>query len=105
MFEGESSDPYAVRERIFEAIADAAKNGLDETLFENSRKNAYGKLIRKFNNVESVANMMINAAMSNVTPFDMVNLLSSLTIAEANRWLQEELLPQQATLSIMKNKD
>jgi len=105
MFEGESSDPYAVRERIFEAIADAAKNGLDETLFENSRKNAYGKLIRKFNNVESVANMMINAAMSNVTPFDMVNLLSSLTIAEANCWLQEELLPQQATLSIMKNKD
>ena len=105
MFEGESSDPHTVRDRIFEAIADAAKNGLNEILFENSRKNAYGKLIRKFNNVESVANMMINAAMSNVTPFDMVNLLSSLTITEANCWLQEELLPQQATLSIMKNKD
>ena len=105
MLEGESKDPYAVRERIFAAVEEAAKNGLDETLFENSRKNAYGNLIMKFNNVEAVANLMINSAMSGVAPFDTVTMLSSLTIEDANRWLREELLPQQATLSIMKNQD
>jgi predicted Zn-dependent peptidase len=55
--------------------------------------------------VESVANLLINAAMSHVTPFDMVTQLSALTIADANRWLQEELLSERATISIMKNKD
>ena len=105
MLEGESKDPHAVRERIFAAVEDAAKNGLDETLFENSRKNAYGSLIMKFNNVEAVANLMINSAMSGIAPFDTVTMLSSLTIEDANRWLREELLPQQATLSIMKNQD
>ena len=101
----ESKDPYAVRERIFAAVEEAAKNGLDETLFENSRKNAYGSLIMKFNNVEAVANLMINSAMSGIASFDTVTMLSSLTIEDANRWLREELLPQQATLSIMKNQD
>lgn len=81
------------------------RNGLDETLFENSRKNAYGSLIMKFNNVEAVANLMINSAMSGIAPFDTVTMLSSLTIEDANRWLREKLLPQQATLSIMKNQD
>jgi predicted Zn-dependent peptidase len=105
IFEGESSDPYAVRAHIFDAVAEAAKNGLDETLFESCRKSAYGKLISKFNHVESVANLLINAAMSHVTPFDMVTQLSALTIADANHWLQEELLSERATISIMKNKD
>ena len=105
MLEGESKDPHAVRERIFAAVEDAAKNGLDETLFENSRKNAYGSLIMKFNNVEAVANLMINSAMSGIAPFDTVTMLSSLTIEDANRWLREELQQQQATPSIMKNQD
>ena len=48
---------------------------------------------------------MINSAMSGIAPFDTVTMLSSLTIEDANRWLREELLPQQATLSIMKNQD
>ena len=101
IFGGESKDPRAVRQRITDAITNAQKNGLDESLFEEYQRATYGKYIRLLNNVSEVANAMVNAHMAGYDIFAAMEILSKVTIADCNRFLQEQMDISRMTLSIV----
>ncbi len=103
IFEGESSDPHAVKEKITEAIYKAKETGLDPELFEEVRRALYGEMIMNTNDVSAVANIMMNAHMSGGVPFETIELLSKMTIDDVNRFIREEINPELSTLSIITN--
>ncbi|MBQ7012425.1 MAG: insulinase family protein [Oscillospiraceae bacterium] len=100
---GESRDPRAVRDRILQVIEDAKVNGFDTETFELTRRTHYGAMIRSCNNVESNATNMLNAFISEMEPFESIRALSEITVADAERFLREELDTANITLSIVHN--
>jgi predicted Zn-dependent peptidase len=105
LFDGESTDPKAVQARICAALTQAQETGLDAALFDEIRKSTYGMMIQELNNVTSVANLMLNAHMSQTAPFDSIAILSAMTPEDGNRFLQTEIDPTRVTLSVVKNPE
>lgn len=103
IFDGESEDPHAVRDRIFAEIERVKEIGLDPELFDEIRKSTYGVTIQEMNNVTAVANLMMNAHMMGVSPFDTIRVLSEMTLDDVNRFLREEINTEHSTLSIVRN--
>lgn len=103
IFEGESADPHIVKERIIDAIYKAKETGLDPELFEEVRRSIYGGMIMDTNDVSTVANIMMSAHMNGGVPFDTIELLSTMTIDDVNKFIREDIDPELNTLSIIKN--
>ena len=103
LFEGESTKPRTVREKIMEAIQTAQRDGLDPERFEEVKKSTYGSMVRELNSVSAVENAMHNAHMNGVTPYAVLSVLSQFTLEEANRYLREEVHPANSTLSMMES--
>lgn len=103
IFDGESENPEEVKKRVIDEIEKAKITGLDEERFEAVRRSAYGNMVQSFNNVNSVANHLINSQMNGVSIFDTIDVLSNMTLEDANNFLRTELHPEKATLSIVKN--
>ena len=103
LFEGESTKPRTLREKIMEAIETAQRDGLDPERFEEVKKSTYGSMVRELNSVSAVANAMLNAHMNGITPYAVLSVLSQFTLEEANRYLREEVHPANSTLSMMES--
>lgn len=102
IFCGESSDPRAVRDRITAAILDAQKNGLDQSLFEEYQRTAYGKFVHMLNDVSAVANALVSAQMAGGGIYDAMHLLSTMTLEDCNQFLQTEVDVARITLSVIE---
>lgn len=103
IFDGESEEPQKVRDRIFAEIARVREAGLDPELFDEIRKSTYGVMVQEMNNVSAVANLMMNAHMAGVSPFDTIKILSEMTLEDVNRFLREEINTEHSTLSIVRS--
>ena len=101
IFGGESRDPQAVREKVTAAILDAQKNGLDEVMFNESKKSAYGELVRKLGNVSAVTNTLVAAHMAGCGLYDPMQVLSEMTLNDCNRFLREEVDVRRMSLSVI----
>lgn len=101
IFAGESSDPHAVRDRIIQEIRQAQKTGLVEELFNECKKNTYGSLIRKLNNVSAVTEAMMSSYMAGYGLFDTMRVLSDLTAEDCNKYLQREVDCNRISLSVI----
>ena len=69
--------------------------------FEIIKKSYYGSQIRGFNNVESVATLMINSYMSDVIPFDTVEIVAEITLEDIHKRLFSQFNTENYTISII----
>lgn len=104
IFSGESDAPEKVRDAISREIKKAAAEGLSEKDFQRIKKSTYGLLIRELNNVEAVANLMLNAYMDGVAPFDTINQLSRLTSEDCLDFIRNELSDDKLVMSVVEGK-
>lgn len=102
IFSGESSSPEKVREAILGEIERVKTDGLCEEDFQRIKKAYYGMLIRELNNVEAVANLMINSHMDGVGPFDTIDVLSKMTSAEVLDFIKNEMTDDRFVLSVVE---
>ncbi len=98
---GESRNPRAVREKIFEEIQKAKQNGFDKQAFERLKKSKYGSMIRSMNSVESNASMMLECYMYKIKPFEQIAALAEVTYEEALQFLRDEIDIENSVLSIV----
>ncbi len=85
LFEGESSNPQMVAELIKNQIAEIRKNGIDTELFEAVKRDSYGQAIKRYNSVNSIATMFIDAAVSQYDIFDEIRILKDVTAQEVQK--------------------
>ena len=102
---GESERPEAVREAIFAETERLASEGINEKDFQRIKKSSYGMLIRELNNVEAVANLMMNSYMEGVGPYDAIDVLSELTAEDVTEFLRSELRRDRCVLSIIEKEE
>lgn len=82
LFSGESKNFDALYESIVNEIEESKKRPMDEDLFRTMLRGSYGSEIRKFNTVSDCADIMATAYLQHFSPFENVDILSTLTIDE-----------------------
>lgn len=104
IFSGESEYPEKVRDAITSEIARMINEGIDNDLFQMTKKSTYGIMVRSLNNVEAVANLMITAAMDGVGPYDAISDLSALTPEDIISFMRSELDPEKLVMSVIERE-
>lgn len=102
IFSGESASPEKVRDALAKEMEKISRGGLEEKDFQRIKKSTYGILIRELNNVESVANLMINAHMDGVKPYDAIEILSELTSSDCTSFITDELSADKLAMSVVE---
>jgi predicted Zn-dependent peptidase len=104
IFSGESNEPQKVREALVNEVSRLLSEGINDADFQRIKKSAYGMLVRELNNVESVANMLINAHMDGCGPYDSLSVLSEQTRQDVEDFMRSELLPDKLVLSVIEGE-
>lgn len=79
MFIGESSNPREVEKRIVAEIERIQKSGISDEDFAVSLKRLYGADINSFNDVDDLANNLVDCYFNGYGLFDTVELYKSVT--------------------------
>ncbi|MDE6731488.1 MAG: insulinase family protein [Oscillospiraceae bacterium] len=100
---GESDDPDAVLELLQEEICKFKKSPPPREQFDCVKRASYGTLVRVFNDVDSVATMLSESALSDTSPFCKIDLVAG---AEYEKMLEKlsELDEENVCISIVKGE-
>lgn len=101
---GESKDPKKVKSLILARINRLKKSGIKESDFEKAKNLCYGRLIRTFNDVEDIADLMLDAEFMNADIFDLVNAYDDITIKDVEERLDFLFKNDNYSLSIINPK-
>lgn len=101
IFAGESKDPKEVAKRIKEEIKRLRIDGIDELDFQRVRKMLYGRTIMGYNDVDSIANELISCHFEGYELFDEVDVFSSITAADVEQRLMEQMDENLSALSVI----
>jgi predicted Zn-dependent peptidase len=104
IFSGESAQPEKVRDAVADEVEKWAAEGINEKDFQRIKKSTYGMLVRELNNVEAVANLMMNSHMDETEPYDTISVLSDMTAADAESFIRNELRRDRLVMSVVKGE-
>lgn len=105
IFDGESGNAEKVRDSIVEEVRRLSVEGIVEKDFQRIKKSVYGALIRQLNNVEVVASMMIGAYMANVSPYDIIDIVSKMTSDTVLKYIRSELNEDKLVMSVVEGSE
>ena len=106
LVEGESADPQKVCELVYEEIGRLIKEGIDAERFEIDKRVRYGEKVSSINDVKACAEAMLYYRLDSkeLTLFDDLDIIASLTVQECNSMISELFDIQRSSLSIVTNK-
>lgn len=102
IFAGESKKPDEVFEKLQEEIRRLRQEGIPESDFSRAKKSLYGRLVRSFNNVETVANTLVNCYFAEVGIYDSLQIIEDMTRADLTELLKTVLQEDKAAISIIE---
>lgn len=105
IFSGESNDPKAVADAIKEEIARLRSEGIDEEVFETSRRILYGGQIMQYNDIETIANNLIYCDFNEYKMFDALDIFKNVTVKDIENRLEKILDERYSALSVVKSKE
>ena len=102
---GDARDPR----RVFDAITAEARRlgtgGIDEAFYQRLRRAAYGQAIRSLNSFENIAVSMAEGHFQGFDYYRLPEVFDSVTKADVEAFLREELTPEHAALSVIRPLD
>lgn len=101
IFNGESTEPEKVRERINKEIEKMKKQGVDKATFDRIKKKHYGGFIMNFNDIDSLANALIGGYFNGDGLYDQLEVLESITLEDINNRLNAFNI-ENSSMSIIK---
>ena len=101
MFSGESSDPRAVARRINERFAELKRTLITEEEFEIVRKKQYGKTVRAFSDIDTLANGLIISHFENEDLFAEFKVIKEMKLSFVNDMLRKSFDESRAVLSVV----
>lgn len=101
LFSGESENPQEVANRLKKQIAQLKKDGISKEDFETVRKKQYGKTIRAFSDIETVANGLVVSHFEKQGLFDEFEAMKNLELDYVNELLQKSFDEDKTVLSVI----
>ena len=103
LFSGESANPEMVSQKINACIAELKSSGITEDQFETVRKKQYGKTVRAFTDIDTVANGLVISHFENEELFSEFEVIKNLKLDFVNDLLKKCFNEDKAALSVVKN--
>lgn len=103
-FDGESENPQAVADEIKKAVACLKENGIDDEQFESARRSLYGREIMEYNDIDAIANSLINAHFNGYSVFDAMDIYKSVTKEDIEKRLADMMDEKYSALSVVKER-
>lgn len=101
---GESQSPRKVHLAIVEEAERIAREGVDETLFQQVRKTMYGGMLRGLNSLEGIAIETAEACFHGYDSFRFPEIFDTITKADIEQFIGTYITPDRATISIIHPK-
>ena len=102
---GDARDPR----RVFDAITAEARRlgtgGIDEAFYQRLRRAAYGQAIRSLNSFENIAVSLAEGHFQGFDYYRLPEVFDSVTKADVEAFLREEITPEHAALSVIRPLD
>ncbi len=102
IFGGESDKPEEVMDLIIERIRFLKENGVDEKEFEAQRRKKYGAEVKSLNDIETLANGMINMHFDGYGLFDIFDIYREITKEDVEKTIRESFDETKCALSVIK---
>ncbi len=87
MIGGTSSDPEKTADIIKSEIKRMQKEGIDPAAFERTKRKFYGRYVMCYNDIDDIANMMMNLYFNDYEPFAELEVCKKLTLEKAQERL------------------
>lgn len=104
IFSGETSDPELTAQKIKDAILKMKEMPIDEKELSIAKKALYGSTVASFNSVETIANTLIDFALSGRELYAYLEALINTTSEDIKNRLNEQLDVNNCSLSVMLPK-
>ena len=101
IFSGESTDPNTVAEKIKKRIAELKKTLITEEQFETVRKKQYGKTVRAFSDIDTLANGLVVSHFENEELFSEFEVIKKMKLSFVNELLLKAFHEKTAVLSVV----
>lgn len=101
IFDGESKNPQKLYDDLKEEIREYKRNGFTQEQFLRAKRSIYGRYVRSFNNVESVASSLISAHFSGVDVYDPIETVAALTYEQVKECLEHSFDEEYSAISII----
>lgn len=101
IFSGESRSPKKAAEVIKSYIESLKNNGVDKDDFEIAKREVYGDLLSSLNNVEAIANALVDAHFNDTDMFGYIDDVAECKIEDINERLLTMFDKDNSTLSVI----
>ena len=101
MFSGESSDPKAVALRIDKCLKELKETLINEEQFETVIKKQYGKTVRAFSDIDTIANGLVVSHFENEELFSEFEVIKNMKLSFVNDVLVKSFNDGKAVLSVI----
>lgn len=101
---GDTKDPEQLIARIREEVEKRKTAGLDEVMFERSRKKKIGGFLRMMNSPESIANEYSKYRFKGIDLFDILPVYEQLTLNDVNLRFREHFDWSKLAVSIVQSR-
>lgn len=101
LFAGESSDPRAVAQAIKDEVKAFRENGIDEKVFERTKKKLYGRMIMGMNDVDNLANNLAVSYFAGESLFTDFEVYKTVTVEDVSEMLNNSFDEKYSVLSVI----
>lgn len=102
MFIGESNTPEKVKEEILSEIARIRKDGIRDEDFEVSLKKLYGAEVFSYNDVDDLANNLIDSYFNGHGLFSTIELYKTIKKEEVEQIIRDSFKEEYCCLSVIR---
>ena len=102
--DGESRNPDKVMQEVKDELCRIKHDGLNKDEFVTIRNKTYGELVAGFNNVESVANNMLDYEINGIGIYDGIEIVAGVTFDDIKQAL-DEMDIENSVISIIEPAD
>ncbi len=98
----ESNDPVKTSKIIFEGLENLKKNGIKEEDFNRLKRAFFGRFVKEFDNISSVAHGFLANTFHNIGIFDYMDVIEDVTIEDINKRLLGGFTKDLSVLSVIE---
>ena len=99
---GDVKDPRLVFDEINRQARRLGEDGIDGDFFEQIRRASYGQMLRSLNSFENIAVSMADGYFRNYDYYRFPEIFESVTKADVEQFLRENVTPERAALSLIE---
>lgn len=101
---GETNDPDRLLEKLQAGIVSHVERGISHDDFERFKRAYLGRFLDNFNSLENVASSFLSHHFRGTSLFDTIDVVSNLTVDEANERLRQHFTSDHFSVSILRAK-